>query len=170
MRGQTRTGGRLSPVLFRSFLAVLLIAGGASHVSAQYVVRTWLPWRTVETSHFVFHYPTDLEAWTRAIAARADAIDSAVGRVVGFVPSRKTQVVVDDPFNLANGSAWTYLDKPTINLWAEQPDPREDISEFRNWGEMLLSHEFGHIAPLTRPSRNTVFRRLWNALPVNFGP
>ena len=61
------------------------------------MIRSWLPWRTVETRHFAFHYPTELEAWTRAVAARADAIDSAVARVVGFAPSRKTQVIVDDP-------------------------------------------------------------------------
>ena len=168
MRSKSRTGR--SPVLFHLARAVLLTATTARIAGAQYVVRSWLPWRTVETRHFAFHYPTELEAWTRAVAARADAIDSAVASVVGFAPARKTQVVVDDPFNLANGSAWTYLDKPTINLWAIPPDPRDDIAEFRNWGEMLLSHEFGHVAHLTRPSRNTVFRRLWDAMPVNFGP
>jgi len=168
MRVESRTGR--FPVLFHFLRASLLIAAAAHSIAAQFVVRTWLPWRTVETRHFAFHYPTELEAWTRAIAARADAIDSSVARVVGFAPSRKTQVVVDDPFNLANGSAWTYLDKPAINLWAIPPDPRDDISEFRNWGEMLLSHEFGHVAHLTRPSRNSVVRRLWDALPVNFGP
>jgi Tol biopolymer transport system component len=170
MKGYSRTG--LLPVLFHFCRAALLVAaaGGAQRAGGQYVVRSWLPWRTVETRHFAFHYPTELEAWTRAVAARADAIDSAVARVVGFAPSRKTQVVVDDPFNLANGSAWTYLDTPTINLWAMPPDPRDDISEFRNWGEMLLSHEFGHIAHLTRPSRNSTTRRFWELFPVDFGP
>ena len=168
MKGYSRTG--LLPVLFHFCRVGLIVTGAARIAAAQYVVRTWLPWQTVETRHFTFHYPTELEAWTRAVAARADAIDSAVARVVGFAPSRKTQVVVDDPFNLANGSAWTYLDTPTINLWAVPPDPREDISEFRNWGEMLLSHEFGHIAHLTRPSRNAATRRFWEVFPVDFGP
>ena len=168
MRGQSRTGA--FPVLFLFARLVLVAAATARLASGQYVVRSWLPWRTVETRHFAFHYPTELEAWTLAVAARADAIDSAVGRVVGFAPTRKTQVVVDDPFNLANGSAWTYLDTPTINLWAIPPDPRDDIGEFRNWGEMLLSHEFGHVAHLTWPSRNNAMRRFWSALPVNFGP
>ncbi len=168
MRRQSRTGR--FPVLFRFTRTALLLATTARFAAGQYVVRSWLPWRTVETRHFAFHYPTELEAWTLAVAARADAIDSAVGGVVGFAPTRKTQVVVDDPFNLANGSAWTYLDTPTINLWAIPPDPRDDIAEFRNWGEMLLSHEFGHVAHLTRPSRNNAVRRLWAALPVNFGP
>jgi hypothetical protein len=168
MRRQARTG--TFPVLFHFIRLTLVVTATARVAAGQYVVRSWLPWRTVETRHFAFHYPTELEAWTLAVAARADAIDSAVARVVGFAPSRKTQVVVDDPFSLANGSAWTYLDTPTINLWAIPPDPRDDIAEFRNWGEMLLSHEFGHVAHLTRPSRNNLTRRLWAALPVNFGP
>src|SRR5690349_17754879 len=108
MRRQARTGAL--PVLFH-FIRLTLVAAATTRVAAgQYVVRSWLPWRTVETRHFAFHYPTELEAWTLAVAARADAIDSAVARVVGFAPARKTQVVVDDPFSLANGSAWTYLD------------------------------------------------------------
>jgi len=168
MRSQSRTGP--FPVLLRFGYFSLLVALSARAAAGQYVVRSWLPWRTVETRHFAFHYPIELEAWTLAVAARADAIDSAVARVVGFAPTRKTQVVVDDPFSLANGSAWTYLDTPTINLWAIPPDPRDDIAEFRNWGEMLLSHEFGHVAHLTRPSRNNLTRRLWAAMPVNFGP
>jgi len=112
----TRTGG--FPVLFHCLRVSLLVAAVARSGAAQYVVRSWLPWRTVETHRFAFHYPVELEEWTRAVAARADAIDSAVARVVGFAPSRKTQVVVDDPFNIANGSAWTYLDKPTIKVSA----------------------------------------------------
>src|SRR5690242_15770961 len=103
MKVHSRTG--LLPVLSYLWRVGLIVGVAARVAAAQYVVRTWLPWQTVETRHFAFHYPTELEAWTRAVAARADAIDSAVAGVVGFAPSRKTQVVVDDPFNLANGSA-----------------------------------------------------------------
>ena len=150
--------------------AVALLLAAALPAHAQFVVRTWLPWRTIETRHFEFHYPLPLEEWTRHIAARADAIDSAVTRVVGFTPSAKTQVVVDNPYSIANGSAWPFLGRPIINLWATPPDPRDDIGEFRDWGEMLVSHEFGHIAHLTRPSRNTLYTELWRALPVQIGP
>ena len=171
MMNHTRTG--LCPVLCR--LGVRLAFVGAVAVSpsqlrAQFVVRSWLPWRTIETKHFAFHYPSELEPWTRDVAARADAIDSAVARVVGYAPGRKTDVVVDDPYATSNGSAWPFLNRPIINLWASPPDPREDIGEFRGWGEMLVSHEFGHIAHLTRPSRNPLTRHVWQALPVDVGP
>jgi Tol biopolymer transport system component len=163
-----RTGR--SPVLCRLRLIAAALALAAPTARAQFAVRSWLPWRTIETRRFAFHYPADLEAWTRDAAARADAIDSAVAQVVGFEPSRKTDVVVDDPYATANGSAWPFLNDPIINLWAMPPEPRDDIGEFRDWGEMLVSHEFGHIAHLTRPSRNPLTRHLWQALPVDLGP
>ena len=158
-----RTG--IFPVLFFFALMFRAVPG-----AAQGFVRSWLPWRTVETKHFVFHYPVELEAWTQYVASRADAIDSTVERIVGYAPERKTQVVVDDPYGLANGSAWPFLRGPVINLWATPPDPRNDIGEFRDWGPTLLSHEFTHIAHLARPSRNGRLRALWSLAPADLGP
>lgn len=133
-------------------------------------MRTWLPWRTVETQHFAFHYPIDLEAWTLDLAAHAEAIDSAVRSIVGYAPPKKTQIVVDNPYDIANGFAFPFLDQPVINLWAVAPTPREDVGEFRVWGRTLLSHEFTHIAHLTRPSRNARVEWLTKLLPVEPGP
>jgi len=138
--------------------------------NAQFSVRAWLPWRTIETQRFAFHYPLELEAWTRDVAQRIESIDSAVSRIVGYRPPRKTHIVVDDPYVTANGSAWPLLDRPIINFWATPPDPRDDIGTFHAWGEMLATHEFAHIAHLVRPSRNTLSRTLWSILPANLGP
>jgi hypothetical protein len=157
------------PVLFLlASIAALLCR--PSVAGAQFTVRAWLDWQTVETSHFVFHYPSALGEWTRALAARAESIDSDVTQLVGYATPHKTHVVVDDPYSVANGSAWPFIDQPIIYLWASPPEPREDIGEFRGWGETLLSHEFTHIAHLTRPSRNARLRHLWQALPVDLGP
>lgn len=177
MRRSLRTG--LAPVLFvfrprassaRAFCLAAALLCTARSAHAQFVVRSWLPWRTIETRHFVFHYPEPLEAWTRHIAARADAIDSAVAQLVGYAPTSKTNVVVDDPYSTANGSAWPFIGQPVINLWAHPPDPRDDIGEFRDWGEMLVSHEFGHIAHLSRPSRAGGLSSIERLLPIDLGP
>ncbi len=149
-------------------LCFFLIA--ARPLEAQVVVRSWLPWRTIETAHFSFHYPVELEAWTRNVASHADAIDSAVSAIVGFMPPHRTHVVVDNPYEIANGSAWPFLTTPIINLWASPATPREDIGQYRDWGEMLVSHEFGHIAHLSRPSRNALTRELWRLAPLDVGP
>lgn len=162
MMKASRTG--IFPVLF------FLLTFAAQRTDAQGLVRAWLPWRTIETEHFVFHYPLELEDWTRSLATRADAIQSAVGQLVGYAPPHKTHVVVDDPYESSNGSAWPFLDRPVISLWASPPDPRSDIGEFRDWGRTLLSHEFTHVAHLARPSRNARIRALWRLGPVDLGP
>ncbi len=124
----------------------------------------------METAHFAFHYPAELESWTLGVATHMEAIDSLVAREVGYAPTRKTDVVVDDPYGSPNGSAWPYLDRAAVNLWATPPSPRMDIGEFRDWGATLISHEFTHIAHLTRPSRNPLMRALWRVAPVDLGP
>ena len=96
--------------------ALGLVIGSAA--GGQLPTRTWLPWRTIETEHFAFHYPLELEAWTRSAASHVEAIDSAVARVVGFTVERQDRRLVDDPFQRPNGSAWPYLKRPLINLWA----------------------------------------------------
>ena len=167
---------RLSCLACLSFLRVsLLVAAFATAVPSinalrAQIVRSWLTWRTIDTKHFAFHYPVELEAWTRHVALHADAIDSAVSALVGFTPAQRTNVVVDDPYESANGSAWPYLGRPIINLWASPAEPNEDIGQYRDWGEMLVSHEFGHIAHLTRPSRNALVRHIWESLPVRPRP
>jgi len=161
-RSFSRTG--IFPVLF--FLA----AFAPRPANAQFTVRSWLDWRTVETRHFALHYPSSLESWTRDLATRIESIDSSVARLVGYAPSGKTDVVVDDPYATANGSAWPYLGRPLINLWASAPDPRDEIGQFRQWNEMLASHEFAHVAHLARPSRNPFVRLLWRLSPADLGP
>lgn len=151
-------------------VVVCCVVARPRQVRSQVLVRSWLPWRTIETEHFAFHYPSDLEQWTQYLATRIEPIDSAVTSVVGYRLPKKTHIVVDDPYAVPNGSAWPFLKKPVINFWATPPDPREDIGDFRVWGEMLASHEFAHIVHLSRPSRNTFLRRVWSAMPVDLGP
>lgn len=132
--------------------------------------RPWLDWQTVETEHFVFHFPRQYTAWTLALAQRMEGVRSQVAAVVGFIPERRVDIVVDDPINDANGTAFTTLDAPTIVLYPTPPDPREDIGNFRVWGELVATHEFAHMAQLTRPSRNRWRRLLWDLSPVPLGP
>ncbi|HVX38506.1 MAG TPA: hypothetical protein VHB25_02950 [Gemmatimonadaceae bacterium] len=155
---------------FAAFAALAALALLPHPAHAQTLVRPWLTWKTIETRHFVFHYVDDFADWTREVARHADAIDSAVTQLVGYSPPHRTHVLVHDPYENSNGSAWPYLNQPEIDLWATPPSPRDDIGNFRVWGEMLISHEFGHIAHLSRPSRNPFTRHLWQALPVDLGP
>ena len=132
--------------------------------------RPWLHWQSTQTEHFVLHYPSAYREWTFALADRIEAVRSEVAKVVGFAPRNRVHIVVDDPVNDANGYAFTALDAPTIVLWPVSPDPRADIGDYAVWQELLATHEFAHVAHLTRPSRNRWQRFIRRLSPVPLGP
>ena len=158
-----RTGAALAAVI--GLLALVAPLAGA-----QLFARPWLNWHTIEVGRFDVHYPDELTQWSRFVAERLPAVDSAVGRLVGYSPPGRVGIVIEDPFDVSNGFAFTVIDHPVIVFWASPPDPRESIGQFRTWGEMLAVHEFGHVAHLTRPSRNPLTRLFWRLSPVGLGP
>ncbi|HET6361071.1 MAG TPA: hypothetical protein VFH11_03340, partial [Gemmatimonadota bacterium] len=144
-------------------LFVLLVPTAAR---AQPPVRPTADWRTVETAHFVVHYPAELAAWTEPMVRRLEAIHDAVSGAVGFEPGGRTTMIVDDPTGQANGISFG----PVIYLWPTPPGPTSEIGENRGWSEMLTVHEYAHSAHLTRPTRNPLDRVLYSLFPFPVQP
>ena len=149
-----------------------LLLAGPTKAAAQFPdqARPHLDWRTASTAHFDFHYPVEMERWTLDVAARMDAVHDAVSRYVGWAPDGRIRVIVENPSNSSNGSAWPVLDAPSILLWPTPPDPTSVIGHSRGWGEMLAVHEYAHVAHLARPSRNPLRRLAYSLLPISMGP
>ena len=152
------------------FVGAVLLAAVGRPIRAQRYTRPDQAWTTFETPHFRVHAPRELAPWAHDVASRMESIRAAELRTVGRVPTTVTDVLVDDPVNSANGSAYPYLDAPAVFLWPVPPDPRTYIGNARSWGELLVVHEFAHIAHLTRPSRNPRQRLLRALLPGQLGP
>ena len=142
----------------------------AVQVGAQTIVRPAQSWETVQTEHFRVVFPAPTRAWALDIAQRLEATRAAVTSLVEQAPRRRVTVLIDDPFDLANGFALPFIEAPTIVLWPDPPDPTEDIGNYHVWGRLLVTHEYAHIAHLTRPSRNPWQRTLWSILPEDLGP
>jgi hypothetical protein len=147
-----------------------MLATAARPASAQGPVAPYGAWYTLETTHFRFHYPAKFDLWARQTASHMEAVDSAVRALVGFAPANRVDVVVDDPFDAPNGSAMPMIAAPVLTFWPVPPTPRDDIGNWRSWGEMLSVHEFAHLAHLTRPSRNPFDALVWRFLPATLGP
>lgn len=146
-------------------IGALLVASGAlaaSPVRGQEIGTVTGAWRSLSTRWFELHYPVAAEAWTRDLATRLDAIRDSVAARVGHAPPVRTTVVVSDPYNLPNGSAWPSLRQPAMLLYPTPPRPVDAIANHRGWGDKLASHEFAHLAHLTRPAR----RPQWWWLPL----
>jgi Tol biopolymer transport system component len=155
----------------RIVFVALLLTAYHSPLSAQGAApRPWLHWHTAETQHFVLHYPSAYREWTLSLAERIEALRGQVEQVIGYAPSRRVHIIVDDPVNDPNGYAFTPLDAPTIVLWPVSPDPRSEIGDYAIWQELLVTHEFAHVAHLTRPSRNGWQRFIRSLSPVPLGP
>lgn len=142
----------------------------AAPLAAQDPVRPWLDWRTITTPTHRLHFTADLEPVARDVATRIERIDSSVTAIVGSSARKPIDVVIDDPYSIANGYALPFLDRPVTVWWATPADPRTDIGNFTTWGEAIAIHELTHLAHLNRPSRNPFLRRLWSILPANLGP
>jgi hypothetical protein len=157
------------PRLRRTVVALALaIVSGPTSAAAQDLIRSAQPWRTIQTEWFDVHFPREAEAWAQDLAPRLDAMRDAVQALVGFAPQARTTIVIDDPYNVANGKAIPLLGSPAIHLWVTPPDPTDQIGNHRGWALKLASHEFGHIAHLSRPARRSQW--LWNLLPAQVSP
>lgn len=153
----------------RRALATGLLALSATRpVIAQDIVRTSAPWRTLTTQWFEVHYPVETEAWVQELAPRLDATRDAVAALVGYAPSGRTTVLIDDPYNVANGKAIPLIGAPAIHLWVTPPTATDQIANHRGWGQKLAAHEFGHIAHLSRPVRRSQW--YWHLLPAQVSP
>ena len=126
-------------------------------------------WRTVETAHFRVHYPVEAEAWSLRLATRLESIRAAVAEEVGYAPPQTVDVVVADPEAQANGTAWPLLGSPRMALWTTPPSASSSLGQLGDWGELLLVHEYAHLAHLLRPSRHPLRARL-EPWPLPVGP
>ncbi len=127
-----------------------------------------LRWQTIRTEHFRIHYEPQLEAWARNVAAQMESVRSAVATRVGYTPPQIIDIVIEDPYNTPNGSAWPFLSSPAMRFWATPPAPTSVIGSGRGWGELLAVHEYAHLAHLLRPSRQpfTKFITFVSGVPV----
>lgn len=155
------------PGLASGIVAVLSFASTAL---GQDPMRPWLPWRTLETRNYRFHFLPQYERWTIDAASRVESIDSALVAMVGSAPPRPVDIVVHDPFANPNGYVLPFLEQPASVWWVTPPGPRVAFGQYRSWGEMLAAHELGHLTHLTRPSRNPAARLLASLLPTRLGP
>ena len=125
-------------------------------------------WRTIETAHFRVHFPAPFAPWAARAASALEGVHGRVSEYVGYEPTRPIDVVVSDPEADSNGIAFPFLDRPRIDLWTTPPTPESGIGEFRDWTELLVTHEFAHIVHLTRPrNRPGALERI---LPLPIGP
>ncbi|MEA2078195.1 MAG: hypothetical protein U9O95_09295, partial [Candidatus Marinimicrobia bacterium] len=103
-----------------------------------------LDWKTIETEHFLFHFHPGTE-WSVQMAMKvAESVYPYVTGLYQWEPKEKTQIVIQDTDDYANGGAYYFDNK--IMIWAS---PLEfDLRGNHQWMWNVFTHEFSHIISL----------------------
>jgi Tol biopolymer transport system component len=120
--------------------AVLLAAGAASAQGYDPAFH----WRTIDTPHFQIHFHQGEEALADVVAHEAERAHALLVPLLGHAPAARTQVVLSDDVDDANGSA-TPVPYNTMRLFAVPPSGLSELNDFRDWVATLVVHEYVHI-------------------------
>lgn len=123
----------------RLALALALLPATAS---AQQDPR--LQWQTLETPHFHIHFYQDMEPVARRVADIAEAVAHRLSGPLGWTPSQRTEIVLSDVTDDANGSA-TAIPFNTVRLFLTAPDDLSPLNQHEDWLTTLVTHEYTHI-------------------------
>ncbi|MFO7675783.1 MAG: hypothetical protein R6X12_05670 [bacterium] len=112
-----------------------------------------LTWYTIETGHFEIHFAShdrrrpdeESERLARRIADACEEVHAALVPYAGWTPRERTDVVVADFFDYANGWA---APVPRNTITVIPTIPAGDRVGFDDWLRTLLVHEYAHILQL----------------------
>jgi Tol biopolymer transport system component len=122
-------------------------------------------WRTIDTEHFQIHFHQGEEALAQRVAGDAERAHARLEPLMGWTPEGRTQLVLSDDMDTANGMATTYH-YSVIRLFAVPPSGRSELNDYRDWMQALVEHEVTHIFQLDNVGglpriANRVFGRFW---------
>jgi hypothetical protein len=151
--------GRL--LLLGAAAAALLVAAAAGAQPYDPAFR----WRTLETPHFRVHHHQGTESLAQDVAREAERAHARLVPRLGYAPRGRTEVVLSDDVDDANGSA-TPLPYNTMRLYAVPPSSSSVLQDYRDWLRQLVQHEYVHVLHLDRTGGlpaavNEVFGKLW---------
>lgn len=139
----------MSPRVPAAALAVALAVTAALTVAAR-PARAGDPdrvWKTIESAHFVVHYYEPLDDVAHRVAVVAERAHRNLSPELGRVPETKTEIVIIDDTDGANGFA-SVLPRNRITLHATAPIGESALNDHDDWLYGLVSHEYTHILHL----------------------
>lgn len=142
-------GERIAPSLHRFFrlaqtLVLCVLAAMLCVPSAFASGPAAERWRTISTPHFRVNYHRSVEAMARDVAIMCEDAHDLLAKEFDFVPDRKTEVVLLDASESANGSANTFP-RATIRLYAVPSSSYDTRGDTGHWMWEMVLHEYAHI-------------------------
>lgn len=140
---------KIKRTIFVALCCALL--GSSGNLYAALSQDPSLQWQTLTTEHFEIHFHDDEEALAREVGEISESVHTRLSRKFNWTPRERTQVVLTDRFDYANGSA-TPMPRNTMRLLVSSPTGNSVISDHDNWLELLIVHEYTHILHLDKAS------------------
>ena len=116
-----------------------------------------LNWLTHETENFQIHYPQGLSSHVAKVALLSEQGHSALTPFFQWQPKKKTNVVLLDDFDQANGYA-SPMPNNTMTLFM-QPPTQGELMLFDDWLRLLIHHEYTHILHIDKVMDTPAFFR-----------
>ena len=133
------------PELGRRLCALLVGLGSlVAHARVAHAGDPYVDWYTLTTPHFRVHFHAGIEPIAQKVGTVAEDVYGRVGKELGFQPQTRTELVVTDMTDDANGFAYT-LPYPTVQLYASAPDDMSSLGDYDDWVTELVTHELTHI-------------------------
>jgi len=124
-----------------------------------------LKWKTMETEHFSIHFHQYEKSLALEVSKISEDVYLKITEFLDWRPKGKTQIVIVDNQDLANGYANPFPIN-TIVLYPAQPPAEE--SYYEDWLRELITHEFTHIVQLDRTEGFPGFlRKIFGRIIIN---
>lgn len=137
-------GVRFSVIIFA---VLLLLLAARPAFSGFYDPK--LKYRTIDTKHFSIHYPEYIEDVAQKAAVISEDIFETLSPKFEWVPWGKTQMVLTDESDSANGMA-TVLPYNWMFIRVTAAGPNDSLGYYEDWLRLLIMHEYTHILHLDK--------------------
>lgn len=103
-----------------------------------------LTWRTIETEHFRIHFHQGIEPIAEEFSQMVDGIHDTMSEELEWEPRRRTELVLVDRTDSANGYAVT-TPYNAIVIYVTAPTESSTLDYYEDWAETITTHELTHI-------------------------
>ena len=127
-----------------------------------------IEWHTLETAHFSLHYPIAAEPIAEKMAGVVEQVHRDITAKLGWATSGKTEVILSDMYDEANGMA-TALPYKIVILYLAPPYAGDEISEVVTPLRDIFYHEYTHIIQMEiRHGLPLLISRILGRFPLLF--
>lgn len=106
-----------------------------------------LTWRTLQTEHFNITFHGGEEQLAEEMSVVVEQVYDEMTAELSWVPRRRTEVVLVDNTDTANGYAFT-VPVNTIVIFVTAPEAGSTLSLYDDWADAIFTHEYTHILHL----------------------